>query len=139
MLAHDVSGRTGAVFEALTERAARALRSEGFAESEHRFARSADLRYRGQAFEVRVPVGEDPDAAVAEFHDAHERLYGYCFRDKPEQRVEWVNLRVTGIGPIARPALRTAAPRAGGAAAPTGVRRVLFDESYVDTPTYHRD
>src|SRR6266550_188304 len=93
-------------YEALRGRAAAALSAEGFAESEHRFARSADLRYRGQAFEVRVPVDGDPDGAVAAFHDAHERLYGYCFRDKPEQRVEWVNLRVTGIGPIARPDLR---------------------------------
>jgi N-methylhydantoinase A len=133
-----VSGPAAPVFEALTARAAQALRAEGFAESEHRFARSADLRYRGQAFEVRVPVDGDPDAAVAEFHDAHERLYGYCFRDKPEQQVEWVNLRVTGIGPIARPALRLFR-RGGAPAQPTGVRPVLFDESFVDTPTYHRD
>ena len=134
-----VSGPTAPVFEALTARAAEALRAEGFAASEHRFARSADLRYRGQAFEVRVPVDGDPAAAVAEFHDAHERLYGYCFRDRPEQRVEWVNLRVTGIGPIARPDLRAVPASTTGPARPTGFRPVLFDESFVDTPTYHRD
>ena len=33
-----------------------ALTNEGFTESEHRFDRTADLRYFGQAFEVRVPV-----------------------------------------------------------------------------------
>ena len=27
-------------------------------------------------------------------------LYGYDFRDDPRQQVEWVNLRVTGVGPI---------------------------------------
>jgi N-methylhydantoinase A len=43
---------------------------------------------------------------VAAFHDAHHRLYGYSFRDDPTQQVEWVNLRVTGIGPIRRPSLR---------------------------------
>ena len=31
---------------------------EGFAEAEHVFVRTADLRYFGQAFEVRVPVPE---------------------------------------------------------------------------------
>ncbi|HLT10126.1 MAG TPA: hydantoinase/oxoprolinase family protein, partial [Micromonosporaceae bacterium] len=97
---------------ALQERAAAALIAEGFPPSEHRFPRSADLRYFGQAFEVRVPLADGPftpevaDQAVDAFHAAHERLYGYSFRDKPEQRVEWVNLRVTGVGPIRRPELR---------------------------------
>jgi hypothetical protein len=100
----------------LAEQAAAALAAEGFAPSARRFLRSADLRYRGQAFEVRVAA---PDgavdaafaAAVAErFHDAHERLYGYCFREDPRQRVEWVNLRVTGVGPIRRPALPASPP-----------------------------
>src|SRR5205814_8026214 len=77
-----------------------------------------------------------PDATGAGFHDAHERLYGYCFRDRPEQEVEWVNLRVTGIGPIARPALRPAPPGTG--AVPKGSRPVLFDGSFVDTPIYVR-
>jgi N-methylhydantoinase A len=128
-----VSGRTEEVFGALTARAAADLRAEGFPDSSHRFLRSADLRYRGQAFEVRVPVGED---TVGAFHDAHERLYGYCFRDRPDQPVEWVNLRVTGIGPVARPVLRRVARGTG--ATPTGMRPVLFDSSYVDTPIYQR-
>ena len=49
--------------------------------------------------------GESADVAEA-FHDAHRGLYGYDFRDDPTQQVEWVNLRVTGIGPITRPELR---------------------------------
>jgi N-methylhydantoinase A len=103
---------------------------------------SADLRYHGQAFEVRVPVPNAPfdqavaDATVATFHDAHERLYGYCFRDKPEQRVEWVNLRVTGVGRIPRPALALA--DVGPMPEPTGVRPVSFEKGYVDTPIYWR-
>ena len=89
------------VYGELEGQAATALDRQGFAE--HRFARTADLRYYGQAFEVRVPVdlGDLDVAAVAgRFHDEHERLYGYCHRDDP---VEWVNLRVSGIGPIRRP------------------------------------
>ena len=125
-------------YETLRGRAAAALSAEGFTATEQRFARSADLRYRGQAFEVRVPVDGEPDGAVAAFHDAHERLYGYCFRDRPEQEVEWVNLRVTGIGPIARPSLRSL-PARSGALRPAGTRPVRFDESFVDTPIYARD
>ena len=54
-----------AILDALTARAAAALAKEGFAAGEHRYARTADLRYFGQAFEVRVPVPDGPiDATV---------------------------------------------------------------------------
>ena len=140
-------------FAELTDRAARALDAEGFPRDQHRYARTADLRYFGQAFEVRVPA---PDGAVDEgyaahvasaFHDAHRALYGYDFRDEPRQQVEWVNLRVTGVGPITRPELRTLEsselPRGQGAAeAPktSGRRPVCFDADagYVDTGVYWR-
>jgi N-methylhydantoinase A len=110
---HAVAGH----FAALTGQAADALRAEGFPDAEHRYQRSADLRYYGQAFEVRVPAGGSPQSTVAAFHDTHERLYGYCFRDRPQQAVEWVNLRVTGIGPIPRPELRPAPTPSGPAVA----------------------
>jgi N-methylhydantoinase A len=106
-----------ATLAALEERAARSLDAEGFARPDHRYLRSADLRYFGQAFEVRVPVPDGPvdaasaEATVAAFHDAHQALYGYAFRDDPAQQVEWVNLRVTGVGPIRRPTLRPAPDR----------------------------
>jgi N-methylhydantoinase A len=123
------------VYDELQRKAAAALRAEGFPDERHAYLRSADLRYYGQAFEVRVPLGVSPDATVAAFHDAHERLYGYCFRDRPEQRVEWVNLRVTGVGPIRRPDLR-AAPAV--APVPPGLRQVSFVEEYQDTPVHRR-
>ncbi len=132
------------VYDELREQAAAALDREGFAAAQHRFASTADLRYFGQAFEVRVPAPDGPvDAAFAaevadDFHTAHEQLYGYSFRDDPRQQVEWVNLRVSGIGPIRRPELRKAEP--GGpdpSAACTGRRRVFFDD-WVDTPIYWR-
>src|SRR5262245_59820736 len=101
-----------AAYDALTGQAAEALAKEGFAPEQHVFARTADLRYFGQAFEVRVPVPEgDLDAAalasVADaFHAEHRALYGYDFAGDPSQQVEWVNLRVSGIGPITRPEIR---------------------------------
>ncbi|EXG79440.1 hydantoinase/oxoprolinase family protein [Cryptosporangium arvum] len=131
--------RVASAFEALETQAAAALDGEGFPRSEQQYVRTADLRYYGQAFEVRVPVeGLDLDAAREAFHDAHEQTYGYSFRDKPEQQVEWVNLRVTGVGPIRRPELVTLSP--GELPAPTGTRPVCFDaaEGYQETPIYWR-
>jgi N-methylhydantoinase A len=130
--------------DTLRGRADAALAAEGFAPSDRRFVASADLRYFGQAFEVRVSLMDGAftagtaQAAVAAFHDAHEQLYGYCFRDRPEQQVEWVNLRVTGIGPIERPPLY--GMPAGGATAPSGIREVCFGaaDGFAPTPTYWR-
>jgi N-methylhydantoinase A len=103
--------------------------------------RSADLRYFGQAFEITVPApdGRIDDRFVelveARFHDAHERSYGYCYRDDPTHVVEWVNLRVTGVGAMPRPEL---APVQAGGDAREGTRRVYFD-GWHDAPVYRRD
>ena len=43
------------------------------------------------------------ESVVAAFHDEHRVLYGYDFRDDARQEVEWVNVRVTGVGPIRKP------------------------------------
>ena len=134
------------VYGELRDRAAAALAREGFAPEARRYARSADLRYAGQAYEVRVPAPDGPvdDAfrarVVQAFHAAHERLYGYGYADgQGRGRVEWVNLRLTGIGPIPRP--RTA-PRPYGdgdpARARTGSRPVDFGDGPQDTPLYAR-
>ncbi|MBM6402037.1 hydantoinase/oxoprolinase family protein [Phycicoccus sonneratiae] len=156
------------VLEALTTRGAAALSAEGFAPEQHEFVRTVDLRYFGQAYEVRVAAGsgavDDAWAAevAARFHDEHRQLYGYDFRDDPTQRVEWVNLRVTGVGPITRPELRplperqkstnVSSPARSGVHEPTNVsvpghlpgqrsvRPVCFDpdDGYVDTPVLWR-
>ena len=135
------------IYADLADQAGLALDREGFARADHGYQRSADLRYVGQAFEVRVPapeghVDETFAAAVADaFHDAHEQLYGYSFRGDARQPVEWVNLRVSGIGPIARPTLRRRPPGDGDPTrAQSGRRPVFFDavDGWVDTPVFWR-
>ena len=135
----------GAAFAALESRAAEALDAEGFTRGEQQMQRTADLRYVGQAFEVRVPVGEGtPDHAVladvaTAFHAAHRQLYGYDFATDPRQAVEWVNLRVSGIGPIRRPDIVELPPRGGGPdRSVTGKRPVSFDDDWVETPVHWR-
>jgi N-methylhydantoinase A len=96
---------------------------------------------------VRVAVADGPlgdkdaDEVADAFHDAHRALYGYDFRDNPAQQVEWVNLRVSGIGPIRRPDL-VGADAIGDRPEPghTGHRPVCFeaDGSYRTTPVYAR-
>jgi N-methylhydantoinase A len=142
-------------FGELTGRAGTALDAEGFARGDHQYVRTVDLRYFGQAFEVRVNVPEGvvdagfAHAVATSFHDAHRALYGYDFRDDARQQVEWVNLRVTGIGPITRPELSeiaTAKDSARGGTGDgaergrTGTRSVCFEpaDGYVDAAIYWR-
>ncbi|PSK98623.1 N-methylhydantoinase A [Haloactinopolyspora alba] len=130
-----------AVLDELRAEAARALDREGFAREAQRFVRTADLRYLGQASEVRVDVPDGPvtgelaDAVAAAFHAEHRALYGYDFRDDPRQQVEWVNLRVTGVGPIRRPEIVPVGP--GSGAEPAAFRPVHFD-GWQDTPVFDR-
>ena len=51
---------------------------------------SAGLRYEGQSHELTVALGGTPEAVVARFEDAHERLYGTRLGDP----VEIVDARV---------------------------------------------
>ena len=85
----------GAIYDDLAATARNALSREGFATDRQVLERTADLRYFGQAFEVRVdcPDGDIDrrwaDLVADAFHDAHRALYGYDFRGqrRPTGRV----------------------------------------------------
>ncbi len=53
----------------------------------------ADLRYRGQSFELTVPLGGD---LAERFHQAHEERYGYA---DPAREVELVAVRTAEVVP----------------------------------------
>jgi N-methylhydantoinase A len=157
-------GSVGSVYDDLTRRAADALSREGFPAEAHVFARTADLRYFGQAFEVRVGVPDGPvdadllDGVAQRFHAEHRALYGYDFAGDPTQQVEWVNLRVSGIGPITRPEIRkvstgsvstgsvstgsvsTGSTSGAAVVEPVETRPVCFDaaDGHVETPVLWR-
>jgi N-methylhydantoinase A len=133
------------IYRRLAERARQALDREGFRPGDQVLERTADLRYFGQAFEVRVDCPDGPvgpawaDAVAGAFHDAHRALYGYDFRGHADQQVEWVNLRVTGVGPIPRPEIREIACSAGGSAAATiGTRRVHYGAGWTEATLVDR-
>ena len=136
------------ILDDLTDRARAALAKEGFTADQHRFQRTIDVRYVGQAFEVRVaaPEGTVDEAYVEQvaetFHSEHHQLYGYDFRGDRDQQVEWVNLRVTGIGPITRPEIPTLDKAEGDVLerAVRSRREVCFDaeQGYIDTPVVWR-
>ncbi len=83
------------VWDDLAAEARASLDAQGVA-VEH-LGRTGDLRYRGQAFELAVPVAEVTRPALADaFHAAHRDRYGY---DQPDVPVEVVTLHVRAEGP----------------------------------------
>src|SRR3954468_20649945 len=82
----------------------------------------AELRYRGQAFELAVELSDHLEEA---FHTAHEEAYGY--RD-PEAEVELVTLRATAPPPA--PDIAPGAP-GGGAERPR--RETVYGDTEVIT------
>lgn len=84
-------------FSELEERAHVDLESEGFSGSRARLARSLAARYRGQSFELEIPLVADPREA---FHRIHRERYGHA---DPEAEMEIVSVRLRAIGLTTKP------------------------------------
>ena len=91
-----------AAWDALTREAQAELGAEGFIGPRARVKRSAALHYKGQTYELVVPVPDGPidDGTVAAletaFAEEHERTYGH--RAGPDEPVELVSIQVVGLG-----------------------------------------
>src|SRR5512145_222039 len=103
--------RLAALFAELEAGARRQLELEGFEAARQRMRRSLDLRYRSQAFELNLQLGDETLPAVeAAFHERHQATYGHA---DPTATIELVNARVSAYGVVDRPA--AARHEAGGA------------------------
>src|SRR5262249_25212228 len=81
-----------ALFVPLRHAARVELRAEGIPVARCRIDASIDVRYRGQSYEIPLPLSA---RLRDDFHRAHKRLYGYADIDRP---IEVVNLRVLATG-----------------------------------------
>ncbi len=88
------------------------LMDEGIASAAITTDTAFAMRYQGQGYELAVPATAE---AVAAFHAAHARRYGFAL---PERAVELVTLRVRAVGQRPQPVLAAEAcvPQDGSAA-----------------------
>lgn len=133
---------------ALHASAEAALDRDGVAAGDRAFELAADMRYRGQAYEILIPwfdmaAGQMIDASalaalVDSFHDEHARRFAHA---DPADTVEIATLRCAAIGRMPDPDLSGGQPQdtASGPPKPTGIRRVWLDNAWVDAPIYRRD
>ena len=101
----------------MVSRARRELAAEGASRAQIRVELFADVRYRGQSYEIEVRL--TPHFA-AEFHAAHRRIFGHA---APEAAVEVVNLRLRATAPGAIAAPERLA-RSRGRTSPSPMRRI---------------
>lgn len=128
-------------YRGMGERARTDLLSEGVPEEQVLLAHAADLRYRGQAYEVQLPVPHGLRTAqslmelAARFNETHQRRYGYCSEQSP---LEIVNLRTTALGSLAPPRLTAYPPSDDPDPGQALLERrdVYFDGAMVKSPVY---
>jgi len=95
-------------------------------------ARSADIRYSGQSYELTVPWNvRDPGTP---FHREHQRVYGYA---NPDHAVEIVTIRVRARVAVKKPKLVARRPSARAVKQPA-VRRIYSAGAWRETPVYAR-
>lgn len=123
----------------------RAILTPGVRADEITFRRYADMRYRKQGYEIRVPVpagrleARRSGEVRRAFEDTYRALYGHTVRATPIDVVSW---RVVATGP--RPLLALPrAPRTAGASAATARKRcrrawVAERRGFADVDVYDR-
>jgi N-methylhydantoinase A len=143
LLSETTHDAVNGMFEQLAAQALDELRGDGFARDRIRIARSLDMRYAGQGYEIAVPCPAGPLEAAdlkrlrLAFDQQHKTMFGHM---APEEPVEIVSCRVRGIGLVSPVAMPRFEPAGGTLAdARRELRRVRFDGEERDCPVYQRE
>ena len=133
-----------AAWRDLSGQAAAQLEVEGFKGANARLRRFGALHYRGQSFDLVVPVPDGPfDASmVAHLEEAfgaeHEKTYGH--RAGPEEPVELVSIQVIGQGLREGSSVPERVVQSRPETDPGPPRRAYFGamHGWIDTPVLKR-
>jgi N-methylhydantoinase A len=131
-------------FRALETSAREWLTAQHVTTVEHYTLRSADMRYKGQSFDITVPLTDafsaaaDLEAIRAPFHLTYERIYGFS---DPAAPVEIINARVTIVGVTPKPVASPLSKTGGQAerAEPSDRREILENRRPVTAAIYQWD
>lgn len=122
----------------------RAILGKSAAAADMRFQRFADMRYRKQGYDVRVPIPagklgpESREEIRRRFEEVFERLYGHVIPNTPIDVLSW---RVIALGPKPELMLPKGAERRGGAGEALKGRRSIYlpaSRAFADVPVYDR-
>jgi N-methylhydantoinase A len=142
----DFAG-VAAILEDMESRAQSMLASAGVAARDVRFSRSVDVRYKGQGYEIAVPVSgielRSPDAAAVRgelarrFSEQYARAYGRVLGRADLEAVTW---RIRAEAPDSEGSGSVKVAVTSGNEAPVAHRTIFFGPrlGFADTPVYDR-
>jgi N-methylhydantoinase A/oxoprolinase/acetone carboxylase beta subunit len=98
--------------------------------------RSADLRYRGQSYEINITCPRALADCTPRFHREHARLYGYA---NPQGEIEVVTLRVRARTVLSKPRLRSVHTATRPQRPSVKSRRVFVDGGWHNLQVWQRE
>jgi N-methylhydantoinase A len=129
---------TAEMFAAMEEESAGALAAE-FATSDAFFERHAEMRYRGQRHNIKVPVSGLKEAAQirAAFERDYKRRYGHADAKAP---AEFQALHLSAFARLKQPEIARL-PRAAAKSQPAQLRKIYIGNAggWLDGQIFHRD
>ena len=129
---------TAEIFAAMEEESAGALAAE-FATSNALFERHAEMRYRGQRHNIKVPVSGLKEAAQirAAFERDYKRRYGHADAKAP---AEFQALHLSAFARLKQPEIARL-PRAAAKSQPAQLRKIYIGNAggWLDGQIFHRD
>ncbi|ATW28845.1 5-oxoprolinase [Candidatus Formimonas warabiya] len=117
------------------------LRKQEISSEKSGYLKTADMRYVGQEYTVRVSfapgliTAESMTGLKASFHELHQQIYGH---NNPAGDVEIVNLRLVGIGQLDKKLKQKVLKQVTGAPVPRKTGRAVFYGREFDTAIYNR-
>jgi N-methylhydantoinase A len=144
-LAPEAVSEVETAFATLDARAAAWFAQENIEADRRRLARTVDMRYAGQNYELAVPLPAGPisartiDLLGQGFAEAHRRMYGFLAEDEP---VQLVTFRAEATGLVAKATLAQEPMSGADASGAVRARRDVWiaeEERNVPCPVYERD
>jgi N-methylhydantoinase A len=114
------------------------LLGDGFTDNQIKIELSADMRYRGQAFELSVPLAE-PIEDLGQVEQAFRQVYEERYTHADEGAVELVSLRIAAYGLTDKPQLPELDVSGSVEVALIGQRHCHFAGDNLDTGIYQRE
>lgn len=136
----DTASAIAEMAASMREQAIAKLADDGITEAQRSLTLSADLRYRGQAFELNVPwpgsavTAETVAQVTKDFHDLHLQRFSYS---NPGDPIEIVTIRLKAIGLLSTIEADAASPLQK--ATPHESRPLCVDGAWSDAAVYRRD
>ncbi len=134
--------RLAEMTQSLMREAKARLEADAVRPEDQRIELAADMRYKGQAFELTVPAASVTDftqitldGLIDGFHALHEQRFSYANRGAA---VEIVAVRASAVGKLAQPKPMAVA-RTTTRAAPKGTRKVFLGGVWRDVAVWDRE